>query len=1104
MDTPRSLSLREKTQPVNSCYGSLIASTSTGIQRSSNDIPPEDEEFVQAPAFFYDMDFDLRALKASLKSASLLADSGYRSTVVTSSTGTSVINDPSSQPPPRFGTGWMVAEALSDDGDTDSADDSWDGQMNVGTHRVKIKDMSDILASRYAFISGARSNEGLTVVTFPDSRTNLILDDYQLLITYLIQVPSLEESHSGFILIVDRRNDKWSSVRSVLLQIAAYFPGSIRVAFVLKPEGVLQRALEVGYRTIAEQCRFKVILCESSLELRRYLRPEQLSMDVGGLIKYNHLEWVQHRMDIERMKSSAAVIAQSLSDFGRTLRETELPNDAETTARILDAQTAERDAIKEDFRISVRKGLSLLRSVRQLDKKPRADQLSPTRLHNVTAIERMLVQLEETERSFDAFWERHERRLMHCLQLRQFEDAFRKLQAAFARHMMYLEEHREVGDGPERAEILAKQHDEYSLTAQDDVTIARSLRQTGEDLVASHDAEGAGSLLPKCEELERMAEALTSALERRRAVLELSKRMHSQISQANAWCKKGVEVLSTVPFEVTPSSVSNHIDRMDALLQEASTLQLDSLSQSPTMNKLILLTTTETSTLLAQVAERIDDIRRMSVARRDALLKVREKESPSRPIQIVSPEKSKKQFPAEKKEIEVVRGDLSCCRETPTQFVHPSAISHQPQSPRSISREMHVIAELLNTERSYVGELESIVEHYVDPFSATEHQTQIAPPIRGRPDLVFGNLKDLLLFHSSFLINLQEAENSPSAICRCFLQNQSKFLNLYIPYCQNKSPSEAIRKEFADSTSFFTECQRRAGHPLPLGAYLLKPVQRITKYQLLLKELERNSRAEVRSEVEAAVCCMLELLNRINSAIQQLHIIGFAGDLRLMGPLRLQTECDVFAFNRKKGRRTTRAQRRHLFLFDGGLVLCKKRNPLNSSEPEYYEYKNSISTSCLNYCDQSKSGSSRFEVWDETKNDGWAVETLDTNSRSRWVDCLNGLTVSREDQGSQKTKGEEGGRPRSWTSTLSTDSVTSTRSPSEHSNESMDSNGNGSQSQTVQCLLDSPTGNSQDLLIEEAPPLPDSQPPRSTTFHSTSSFVPNIEESHSPEENVNC
>uniref|UniRef100_A0A0N5ADL4 Uncharacterized protein n=1 Tax=Syphacia muris TaxID=451379 RepID=A0A0N5ADL4_9BILA len=55
-------------------------------------------------------------------------------------------------------------------------------------------------------------------------------------------------------------------------------------------------------------------------------------------------------------------------------------------------------------------------------------------LHNVTAIERMLIQLEETERSFDAFWARHEKRLMQCLQLRRFEDSFRKTSPSLNYH----------------------------------------------------------------------------------------------------------------------------------------------------------------------------------------------------------------------------------------------------------------------------------------------------------------------------------------------------------------------------------------------------------------------------------------------------------------------------------------------------------------------------------------------------------------------------------------------------------------------------------------------------------------------------------------------
>ncbi len=46
------------------------------------------------------------------------------------------------------------------------------------------------------------------------------------------------------------------------------------------------------------------------------------------------------------MKSSATVIANSLEDFSRCLKDTELPNDAETTAHIMETQRAEREGIQ--------------------------------------------------------------------------------------------------------------------------------------------------------------------------------------------------------------------------------------------------------------------------------------------------------------------------------------------------------------------------------------------------------------------------------------------------------------------------------------------------------------------------------------------------------------------------------------------------------------------------------------------------------------------------------------------------------------------------------------------------------------------------------------
>ena len=75
-------------------------------------------------------------------------------------------------------------------------------------------------------------------------------------------------------------------------------------------------------------------------------------------------------------------------------------------------------------------------------------------------------------------------------------------------------------------------------------------------------------------------------------------------------------------------------------------------------------------------------------------------------------------------------------------------------------------------------------------------------------------------------------------------------------YCQNMDDAHAAVTEIGENHPLLVNCQKELGHQLPLSSYLLKPVQRLTKYQLLLKDLQASGpspfcHVESRHETEA-------------------------------------------------------------------------------------------------------------------------------------------------------------------------------------------------------------------------------------------------------------
>ncbi|KAM6133356.1 LOW QUALITY PROTEIN: pleckstrin homology domain-containing family G member 3-like [Phoenicopterus ruber ruber] len=254
-----------------------------------------------------------------------------------------------------------------------------------------------------------------------------------------------------------------------------------------------------------------------------------------------------------------------------------------------------------------------------------------------------------------------------------------------------------------------------------------------------------------------------------------------------------------------------------------------------------------------------------------------------------------------------------------------------------------VVLEIVESERTYARDLRSIVEGYLGKIIDAEE------PVL-RPEQVsalFGNIEDIYELSSTLLQNLESCASDPVAVAVCFVTRSQEFA-IYTQYCNNYPSSVAALAECMRSkpqARFLRECQERLRHALPLGAYLLKPVQRILKYHLLLQEIakhfEHKSGEDYEVVLEAidTMTCVAWYINDMKRkhehAIRQQEIqsllLGWKGpDLTSYGELVLE---GTFRVQRVRHERA-------VFLFDKTLLITKRRG-------DHYVYKSHIPCSSL-------------------------------------------------------------------------------------------------------------------------------------------------------------
>ncbi|KAJ7342127.1 hypothetical protein JRQ81_009074, partial [Phrynocephalus forsythii] len=194
-----------------------------------------------------------------------------------------------------------------------------------------------------------------------------------------------------------------------------------------------------------------------------------------------------------------------------------------------------------------------------------------------------------------------------------------------------------------------------------------------------------------------------------------------------------------------------------------------------------------------------------------------------------------------------------------------------------------VIQELMDTEKSYVKDLSCLFQLYLEPLQNETFLTQ------DEMESLFGSLPEMLEFQKVFLETLEDGISScsdfdlletPSQFRKLLFSLGGSFLyyadhfKLYSGFCANHIKVQKVLERAKTDKAFkaFLDAHNPTKqHSSTLESFLIKPVQRVLKYPLLLKELV--SLTDPESEEHYHLTEALKAMEKVASHINEMQKI---------------------------------------------------------------------------------------------------------------------------------------------------------------------------------------------------------------------------------------
>ncbi|XP_036695001.1 proto-oncogene DBL isoform X7 [Balaenoptera musculus] len=789
---------------------------------------------------------------------------------------------------------------------------------------------------------------------------------------------------------------------------AASFPGNLHLVLVLRPTSFLQRTFtDIGFR-------------------------------------FSQEDFILKLPAIENFALTVKDMAQMLQSFGTELAETELPDDIPAIEEILAIRAERYHLLKKDITAVTKEGKILLTNLEV----PDAEDAVSSRLENHQqicgdwqTINKLLTQVHDMEIAFDGFWEKHQLKMEQYLQLWKFEQDFQELVSEAELLLNQQAELADVTGNIAQVKQKIKKLENLDENSQDLLAKAQFVILHGHRLAANHHY-ALDLICQRCNELRYLSDILVNEIKTKRIQLSRTFKMHKILQQARQCCDEGECLLANQEINKFHSKKDAQKALQDIKNFLEMALPFINYDPETLQYEFDVILSPELKAQVQTIQLKLENIRSIFENQQAGFRNLTDKHV--RPIPFVVPAsdsliRSREPF-FSPKQVGVGYSFFQACklfskgrktwRQNQSNIKIEAVHDCQEKSSSAQSSSLdngnsldvlknHVLNELVQTERVYVRELFAVLLGYREEMDNPEMFDLIPPLLRNKKDVLFGNMAEIYEFHNNvFMSSLENCVVAPERVGPCFLERKDDF-QMYAKYCQNKPRSEAIWRKYSEC-AFFQECQRKLKHRLGLDSYLLKPVQRITKYQLLLKELLKYSKdCEGSVQLKEALDMILDLLKSVNDSMHQIAINGYIGNLNELGKMITQGAFSVWIGHKKGATKMKdfarfKPMQRHLFLYEKAIVFCKRRVESREGSDRYpsYSFKHCLKMDEVGITEYVKGDNRKFEIWYAGKEEVYIVQASNVDVKMTWLKEIRSIllkqqeltTVKKQEQHNQLTE----------------------------------------------------------------------------------------------------